>query len=69
MKTVGAAVLDGLWALDPAESNFRLHVKSQHSSSYSFRDLSVNTDRRTDRQTDMTRSTRLVILIKNIYTL
>jgi len=38
----------------------------------SFRDLSVHpdrqTDRRTDGQTDMARSTRLVILIKNIYT-
>jgi len=42
---------------------------SQSCNSHSFRDLSVHTDRRTDGQTDMARSTRLVILIKNIYTL
>jgi len=36
-----------------------LHAQSQHFSSYSFRDLSVNTD--------MARSTQLLILIKNIY--
>jgi len=43
-----------------------LHAKSQYPSSYSFRDLSVHP---TDRQTDMAILTRLVILIKNIYTL
>jgi len=70
--------LDGLWALQwswhSAETNWRrkpsnLHAKSQHSSAYSFRDLRVRTDRRTDGQTGMARSTCLVILIKNIYTL
>jgi len=39
-----------------------LHAKSQHSSSYSSRDLGYG-------QTDMASSTRLVILMKNIYTL
>jgi len=38
-------------------------------ASYSFQDLSVHPDRLTDGKTDMARSTRLVILIKNIYTL
>jgi len=38
-------------------------------SSYSFRDLSVHQDRQTDGQAGMARSTRLVILIKDIYTL
>jgi len=37
-----------------------LHAKSQHSSFHSFRDLSAHTD--------MDRSTRLVILIRNICT-
>jgi len=71
IKTVGATVLGGLWALEwawhPAETNW----KPNHNSSYSFRrDLrsSGRTDRRTDWQTDMARSTRLVIL-KNMYTL
>jgi len=40
-----------------------LHAKSQLSSSYSLR------SQRSYGQTDMARSTRLVILIKNIYTL
>jgi len=43
-----------------------LHAKSQYPSSYSFRNCRAHP---TDRQTDMARSTRLVILIKNIYTL
>jgi len=38
-------------------------------ASYSFRDHNVYTDRQTDGQMDMAISTRLVILIKNIYTL
>jgi len=42
-----------------------LNAKSQLSIIYSFRDLSVHTDE----QTKMARSTRIVILIKNIYTL
>jgi len=46
-----------------------LNLRSHFSVFDSFRDLSVHTDRRTDEQTDMARSTRLVILIKNIYTL
>jgi len=46
-----------------------LHAKSQEPSSYKFRDLSVYPDGQTDGQTDMARSTRLVILINNIHTL
>jgi len=43
-----------------------LLAKSQHFSFYSFQELSDHTD---GRQTDRARSTRLVILIKNMYTL
>jgi len=74
MKTVGATDLGGLWALEwawhAAETNLRC-VRSlgicmpNPSSSHSFRDLSVHPDRQTDGKTDMARSTRLVILIKN----
>jgi len=46
-----------------------LHAKSQLFSCYSFRDLRVHTDGRTDVQADMACSTWLVILIKKIYTL
>jgi len=76
MKTVGATDLGGLWALEwawhAAETNLRC-VRSlgicmpNPSSSHSFRDLSVHPDRQTDGKTDMARSTRLVILIKNIW--
>jgi len=51
--------------LAPRKKLRNLHAKSEQPSSYSFRDLSVHPDR----QTDMARSTWLVILIKNIYTL
>jgi len=71
----GARRVLALWALEwawhPAETKMRcealksLHAKYQLSSFYSFRDLSVHTDG----QTDMARSTRLVTLIKNKYTL
>jgi len=46
--------VDGLWTLEWAEIS---------------RDHSVHTDRRMDGETDMARTTRLVILTKNIYTL
>jgi len=42
---------------------------AQLSSLYRLRDLGVHTDGRTNGQTDMTRSTRVVILVKDIYTL
>jgi len=55
IKTVGATVLGGLWALEwawhSAETNWRcvrssgICTKSQLPSSYSFRDLSVHPDR------------------------
>jgi len=49
IKTVGATVLGGLWALEWAWHIARnLHAKSQKPSSYSFRDLSVHPDRQTD---------------------
>jgi len=53
----------------------RKNLRNLHdkSSFCSFRDFCVHTDGQTDRETDaqadMARSTRLVILIKNIYTL
>jgi len=37
--------------------------------SFMIKNLSVHTDGRTDERTDMARSTRLVILIENIYIL
>jgi len=46
-----------------------LHVKYQLSSLYSFQDLSVHTNGQTGVQTDLASSTRLVIVIKNIYIL
>jgi len=67
--------MGGLWALEWAwhlalrKKLRNPHANSQYPSSYSFRDLIVHTDRQTGGQTDMSRSTRLVILIKNIYTL
>jgi len=47
----------------------KLRAKSQNTSPYSFRDFSVYTDRLTEGQTDMARSTWLAILIENIYIL
>jgi len=55
----------------------RIYIPNPNFLSYSFRDPSVHmdgqtdeqTERRTDGQTHMATSTRLVILIKNIYSL
>jgi len=73
--------LGGLWALEWAwlctETNLRC-VRSSGICSPNLNSVAlivseisafIRTDRRTDGQTDMARSTRLVILIKNIYTL
>jgi len=64
------------WAWHAAKTNLRcvrcsgIYMPSPNSlSSYTFQDLSVHPDGQTNGQTDMARSTRLVILIKNIYTL
>jgi len=66
IKTVGATVLGGLWALEWAwhaagtktalRKKLRyLHAIFQYPSSYSFRDLSVHPDRQADGQTNMAR--------------
>jgi len=79
IKTVGATVLRGLWALEwvwhAAETNLRC-VGSSGICTPNLNSLALivprsqrssgQTDRRTDGKTDMARSTRLVILIKNI---
>jgi len=76
-KTVGATVLGGLWALEwswhIAETNLRC-VRSSGICMPNLNSLApivseISAFIRTDRQTDIARSTRLVILIKNIYTL
>jgi len=77
IKTVGATVLGGLyalkWAWHAAETNLRC-VRSSESCMPNLNSLALIVSEisafiRTDRQTDMARSTRLVILIKNVYTL
>jgi len=71
IKTVGATVLCGLWALEwawhSAETNLRC-VRSSGICMPNHNSLALIVSD-TDRQTDMARSTRLVILIKNIYSL
>jgi len=76
-KTVGATVLGGLWALEwawqSAETNLRC-VRCSGICTPNLNSLApivseISAFIRTDRQTGMARSTRLVILIKNIYTL
>jgi len=63
--------MGGLWALEWAwhlalrKKLRNPHAKSQYPSSYSFRDLIVHTDRQTDGQTDMSRSTILKFPIPN----
>lgn len=52
--------------LRPVSRN--LHTKFEVFNSYSLRDRHDQTHRRTDRQTDMAKLTRVLILIKNIYT-
>jgi len=69
--------LGGLWVLECAwyiaESNLRCARSSgicmPNLNSLALRALEVSAFIRTDGQTDMARSTRLVILIKNMYTL
>jgi len=77
MKIVGATSLGGLWALEwvwhSAETNLRC-VRSSGICTPNLNSLALIVSEisafiRTNRQTDMARSTRLVILIKNIYTL
>jgi len=77
MKIVGVTGLGGLWALKWAWHIAETNLRCVRSSGIctpnslalrSFRDLSVYPDGQTDGQTDMARSTRLVILIKSIYT-
>jgi len=72
--------LGGLWALEWAwhstETNLRcvrtsgIRTPSLNSLAPIVSEISafIRTDRRTDGQTNMARSTQLVILIKNIYT-
>jgi len=64
-------IIFGMWVRKLAlrRKPMNLHAKSQHSCSYSFRDLSVYTDKRTDGQTDMARSNRLVIDYQILVTL
>jgi len=77
MKTVGATVLGGLWELEwawhSAETNLRCTgisgICMPNPSIVAFIVSEISAFIRTDGQTDMARSTRLVILIKNIYTL
>jgi len=52
------------WAYGLSQKLKNLHDKSQLTSFYSVRDLKVHLDG----QTGMARSSRLVVLIKNIYT-
>jgi len=52
IKTIGVTVLGGLWPLE-----WEWHSDETNFSFYSFRDHSVHTD--------MARSTRLLILIKD----
>jgi len=66
-----------MWVLNKFKRYVRLSgggtllkkTSAQLSSLYRLRDLGVHTDGRTNGQTDMTRSTRVVILVKDIYTL
>jgi len=64
--------LGGLWALEwawhIAETNLRC-VRSSGVCTQNLNRLAPIVSGQTDGQTDMARSTRLVILIKNIYTL
>jgi len=77
VKIVGDTGLGGLWALEwawyPAETNLRYARSSgicmPNLNSLALIISEISAFIRTDEQTDMTRSTRLVKLIKNIYTL
>jgi len=85
IKTVGATVLGGLWALKWAWQTAETILRCAGISGICMPNPSIvafivceisafirtggQTDRRSDGQTDMARSTWLVILIKNIYTL
>jgi len=78
IKTVGATVLGGLlaleWAWHIAETNLgcvrssEICMPNLNSPALKF-PRSRRSSGQTDGQTDMARLTRLVILIKNIYTL
>jgi len=74
IKTVGATVPGGLWALKWAWNAADLRcVRSSgicmpNLNSLAFIVSEILAFIRTNGQTDMARSTRLVILIKNIYT-
>jgi len=73
--------LGGYWALEWAWHSAETNLRCARSSGICTPNLNslapivseisafIRTDRRTDGQTDMARSTPLVILIKNIYTL
>jgi len=77
MEIMGATGLGGLWALEwawhPAESNLRCAgisgICTPNPSIVALIVFEISAFIRTDGQTDMARSTRLVILTKNIYTL
>jgi len=70
MKIVGATRLGGLWALEwawhPAETNLRCARSSEicmpNPNSLAFIVFEISAFIQTDEQTDMARSTRLVIL-------
>jgi len=64
MKIVGATGLGGLWAWHIRVTNLRCVHGNPNSLSLIVSEIYAFI--RTDRQTDMARPTRLVILIKNI---
>jgi len=74
IKTVGATVLGGLWTLEWAWHSAKTNLRCVRSSGICTPNLNslaliVSEISAFTGETDMVRSTRIVILIKNIYTL